>query len=166
MDFFLWFLYRHSSAIMSWSATDVLFWNHWATFCGGSTQRSAPPPPKKKIMYLITANLSHTYRTDQPPPLDYRNDIWSKLSDVCTEWQFNFQSIQSHQTNQIPYIVTFWHSYLSLWTVIEQTMEMTKQKLKIEDHKTHIRNWESTIHYSIRPNENNHRCIIVLYGSI
>ena len=33
--FFFCFLYRRSSAMMSWSSTDVLFWTHWATFCGG-----------------------------------------------------------------------------------------------------------------------------------
>ena len=32
---FFWFLYRRSSAIMSWSSTHVLFWNHWGTFCAG-----------------------------------------------------------------------------------------------------------------------------------
>ena len=38
--FFFWCLYRRSSAIMSWSSTDVLFWTHWATFCGGVTPMS------------------------------------------------------------------------------------------------------------------------------
>ena len=32
-DFF--FLYRRSSAIMSWSSTHVLFWTGWGTLCAG-----------------------------------------------------------------------------------------------------------------------------------
>ena len=33
--FFVQFLYRRSSAIISWSSTDVLFWNHMGTLCAG-----------------------------------------------------------------------------------------------------------------------------------
>ena len=65
-------------------------------------------------------------------------------SDAGTEWQSNFKSYQSHQIvyeiSQIPQKCNVFDSYFSLGTVMKQIMEITKQTLRIEYHKTQITN--------------------------
>ena len=50
---FVFFLYRRSSATMSWSSTYVLFLDHWGTFCAGGL-------PKVQFSFLVGAGLEPT----------------------------------------------------------------------------------------------------------